>query len=49
MPRRSSGAQALVLLTARFQRASWYGESITQINDSQMLCITCDVGRFELK
>jgi hypothetical protein len=56
MPRRRSGAQAVVLLTARFKRSLWYGEGVTQrtvrestqINDSQMLSVACDVGRFEL-
>ena len=55
MPRRRSGAQAVVLLTARFKRTLRYGESVTQrtvrestqINDSQMLSIACDARRFE--
>jgi hypothetical protein len=44
-----------VLLTAQFKRTICYGESVTrrtvrestQIDDSQMLSIACDVGRFE--
>jgi hypothetical protein len=55
MPRRRTGAQAVVLLTARFKRTLRYGESVTQrtvresiqICESLMLYIACDVGRFE--
>jgi hypothetical protein len=55
MPRRWSCAQAVVLLTARFKRTLRYGEGVTQRtvrestqgNNSHMLSIACDVGRFE--
>ena len=55
MSRRRSGAQAVVPLTARSDGTLWHAEGVTQrtvrestqIIDSQMLSVACDIGRFE--